>query len=314
MKFIDSRAVKKMKPLQTGLTLVELMVALVVGLAVIVAALSTYLSSGSSSRINNQITQMSEDANAALSLLRTHIAMAGYSHPIGTSPSTGDLIKAYTGPAIFGCQNGLDSTSNSNYIGPSGATLTCNSGGASSAETLIVLYEVDANNSIPTNSSPGTDCLGNGAVQAKDSTGNTYYLAENRFFLNSSGSLSCLGNGGTSPSPQPMVDNIADFSMLYGVAGVDNSGVKNVPLKVAQQYLTASQVGDMGSGKWNQVVSVRICVVVRSEDDALDAPMASYTDCHGQQQTPTTWGSPAKPDRRSYHRFTSTIALKNRIS
>jgi type IV pilus assembly protein PilW len=312
MKLVQSRTFKAMNPRQAGLTLVELMVALVVGLAVIVAALSTYLSSGSSSRINSQITQMSEDANAALSLLRTHIAMAGYSHPIGLL-ATGELSKAYSGPAIFGCQNGLDQASTGQYLGgPNGTTLTCNSGNPSTAETLIVLYEVDSSNSIPTKTSPGTDCLGNGALQINDSAGNPYYyLAENRFFLDpSSGSLSCLGNGNTSP--QPVVDNIADFYVLYGVAGTDKSS--GLPLKVAQQYLTASQVGDMAAGKWNQVVSVRVCVVVRSEDDALDAPMASYTDCHGQQQTPTTWGTPAKPDRRSYRRFTSTVALKNRIS
>lgn len=297
-----------MRARQTGLTLVELMVALVVGLAVIVAALSTYLSSGSSSRINSQITQMSEDANAALSLLRTHIAMAGYSHPTGLT-ATGELSKYYNGKAIFGCQNGLDNTSTGNYIGPNNAILTCNSGNPSSAETLIVLYEADASNTIPTSTGAGSDCLGNTAALMADGT---TYLAENRFFLNSSGSLSCLGNG--NKFPQPVVDNIADFSVLYGVAGTDSSSGTSVPLKVAQQYLTASQVGDMATGMWNQVVSVRICVVVRSEDDALDAPMTSYTDCHGQQQTPTTWGTPAKPDRRSYRRFTSTVALKNRIS
>lgn len=295
-----------MRARQTGLTLVELMVALVVGLAVIVAALSTYLSSGSSSRINSQITQMSEDANAALSLLRTHIAMAGYSHPRGLK-ATGELDPYYSGWAIFGCQNGLDSASSGNYIGPGNAILTCNSGAPSSAETLIVLYEADANNTIPTTAGAGTDCLGNTAAIMADGV---TYLAENRFYLSPSGSLYCLGNGNTSP--QPVVDNIADFSVLYGVADTDKS--TGLPLKVAQQYLTASQVGDMSTGKWKQVVSVRICVVVRSEDDALDTPMTSYTDCHGQQQTPTTWGTPAKADRRSYRRFTSTVALKNRIS
>lgn len=306
MKSFKPHTSKTIKPRQTGLTLVELMVALVVGLAVIVAALSTYLSSGSSSRINSQITQMSEDANAALSLLRTHIAMAGYSHPTGLA-ATGELNKYYNGQAIFGCQNGLDSASSGNYIGPSGTTLTCNSGNPSSAETLIVLYEADANNTIPTNAGAGTDCLGNTAAIMADGV---TYLAENRFFLSPSGSLSCLGNG--NKASQPVVDNIADFSVLYGVADTDKS--TGLPLKVAQQYLTASQVGDMSTGMWKQVVSVRICVVVRSEDDALDTPMTSYTDCHGQQQTPTTWGTPAKADRRSYRRFTSTVALKNRIS
>lgn len=298
---------------QKGLTLVELLVAMVVGLGVIGAGLAMYVSSGVSSTTSSQITQMTEDANTALSLVRTHVAMAGYSRPVGTS-STG-LTKLLAGPVIFGCQNGLSSTSTSRAI-TKGATLTCDTGAPSSKETLIVRYEADTSNTVPNSDNVGTDCLGNSVPGINDTTygSGTYYVAENRFYLSSTGSLYCRGNGASAGndlgSPQALVENIADFAVTYGVAS-DTTGTTSTPGTFATRYLTATQIGDMSASAWNNVVSVRLCVVVRSEDNALD-DIKPYTDCHGNNITPTTWGSPAKADRRSYRLFTSTVVLHNR--
>lgn len=299
---------------QTGMTLVELLVAMVVGLSVIGAGLAMYVSSGSSSSASGQIAQMSEDANAALSILRTHVAMTGYSRPIGAT-ATG-MTKLYDGQVIFGCQNGLSANSTAQLL-TTGATLTCENGDPSANETLIVAYEADTNNTIPTSANTGTDCLGHEipASTDKPAIGN-YYISENRFYLSQTGSLLCRGNGnkstpGTPGTPQPLVDNIADFSVMYGVASSD-VGSPTVPGTYAKRYMTASEVGDMANANWKNVVSVRLCVVVRSEDNALDTVAPPYQDCHGTTVTPTTWGSPAKPDKRSYRLFTSTVVLHNR--
>lgn len=299
---------------QAGITLVELLVAMVVGLSVIGAGLAMYVSSGSSSSASGQIAQMSEDANAALSILRTHVAMTGYSRPIGTT-ATG-MTKLYDGQVIFGCQNGLSASSTSQLM-TSGTALTCDGGDPSANEMLIVAYEADTNNTIPTAANTGTDCLGNEIPALNHATAGTYYIAENRFYLSQTGSLLCRGNGnkstpGTPGTPQPLVDNIADFSVLYGVASPVVSGTGTAPGTFANRYLTAAEVGDMANATWNNVVSVRLCVVVRSEDNALDAVAPPYQDCHGKTIIPTTWGSPAKADKRSYRLFTSTVVLHNR--
>lgn len=298
---------------QSGMTLVELLVAMVVGLSVIGAGLAMYVSSGSSSSASSQISQMSEDANTALSVLRTHVAMAGYSRPIGAT-STG-MTKLYGGQVIFGCQNGLSAASTSQLMS-GGTTLTCNTGAPSANETLIVAYEADTNNTIPTSAKTGTDCLGNEIPALNNATVGNYYIAENRFYLSPTGSLMCQGSGnksspGTPGTPQAMVDNIADFSVMYGVASPD-VGSPTVPGTYAKRYMTASEVGTMGDATWKNVVSVRLCVVVRSEENALDTVAPPYVDCHGATVTPTTWGSPAKPDKRSYRLFTSTVVLHNR--
>lgn len=298
---------------QAGITLVELLVAMVVGLSVIGAGLAMYVSSGSSSSASGQIAQMSEDANAALSILRTHVAMTGYSRPIGAT-ATG-MTKLYDGQVIFGCQNGLSANSTSQLM-TSGTTLTCDGGAPSANEMLIVAYEADTNNTIPTSTNTGTDCLGHEIPALTHATAGTYYIAENRFYLSPTGSLWCQGNGnkstpGAPGTPQPLVDNIADFSVMYGVASSE-VGSPTVPGTYAKRYMTASEVGDMANANWKNVVSVRLCVVVRSEDNALDAVAPPYQDCHGKTITPTTWGSPAKADKRSYRLFTSTVVLHNR--
>lgn len=302
---------RRAHPRQAGMTLVELLVAMVVGLSVIGAGLAMYVSSGSSSSASSQIAQMSEDANTALSVLRTHVAMAGYSRPIGAT-STG-MTKLYGGQVIFGCQNGLSATSKSQLMS-TGTELTCDAGAPSANETLIVAYEADTNNTIPTSANTGTDCLGNEIPPLNNTTVGKYYIAENRFFLSPAGALSCQGNGnkgtpGTPGNPQPLVDNIADFSVMYGVSGDIKPGT---PDTTANRYLTASEVGAMTNATWNNVVSVRLCVVVRSEENALDTVAPPYVDCHGNTVTPTTWDSPAKPDKRSYRLFTSTVVLHNR--
>lgn len=299
---------------QAGLTLVELLVAMVVGLSVIGAGLAMYVSSGSSSAASSQITQMSEDANAALSLLRTHLAMAGYSRPIGVT-ATG-LTRLYNGPAIFGCQNGLASDSTARLIS-TGPAPTCDAGAASSKETLIVAYEADVNNTIPTADNEGTDCLGHGIPETVDATNGNYFVAENRFYLSANGALMCRGSGSNNPAPgtpgtpQPLVDNVADFAVMYGVAADAPGAPPGTPGTSANRYLTAQEIGDVGSATWKYVVSVRICVVVHSEENALDA-ITPYKDCRGNTITPTTWGSPEKADKRSYRLFTSTVVLRNR--
>ncbi len=299
---------------QTGMTLVELLVAMVVGLSVIGAGLAMYVSSGSSSSASGQIAQMSEDANAALSILRTHVAMTGYSRPISAT-ATG-MTKLYDGQVIFGCQNGLSANSTSQLMS-SGTVLTCDGGDPSANEMLIIAYEADTNNTIPTSANTGTDCLGNAIPALTHATAGPYYIAENRFYLSQTGSLLCRGNGNTSTpgapgNPQPLVDNIADFSVMYGVSGNDTINGTTVPGTFAKRYMTAAEVGAMTDATWKHVVSVRLCVVVRSEDNALDAVAAPYQDCHGKTITPTTWGSPAKADKRSYRLFTSTVVLHNR--
>lgn len=287
---------------QAGLTLVELLVSMVVGLAVIGAGLSMYTSSGFASRGGSAMTQMGEDASLALGIMRNHVAMAGYSRLV-RNPSSGNLVKAYSDLPVFGCRFGVDNTTRGNTltnVDSAKQQITCDTSATTASDTLFVLYEADQDNTVPTSASNPTDCLGNSTPLIAGAVAN-YNIAENRFFINGDGALSCLGNG--NATPQPLVDNVSQMRVWYGVAQPDPStGQRGT---VASRYLRADQVGDQANSTWQQVVSVRVCLVIRSREPVLDTA-APYIDCNGTS-TPTT-------DRRLYRAFTTTVVLNNRIS
>jgi type IV pilus assembly protein PilW len=276
-----------------GFSLVELMISMTIGLVVIATVLVAFLSSGMSGKHATALGQISEDASVALGMLRTQIAMAGYSRPYGTNPTTGRFDRTYTGNAVFGCDHGfVDPTAN--------PVPTCASSGDNDA--LIIYYEADASNAIVVSSLP-TDCLGNGLTEIPlASPVPAHFVAENRFYASNTtvGSktipeIYCKGNASASTAGRPLVENITQVQFTYGVAA-DATSHRVVA------YKDATGVG----ANWANVVSVRACIVVRSADNVMDAP-TRYRDCTGDDPLP-----PAG-DRHMYRSFTTTIVLHNRM-
>lgn len=286
-----------------GLTLVELMVSMVIGLAVIGAGLAMYSTSGFAGKGSSALSQMSEDASLALSLMRNHIAMAGYSRMV-LEPTSNAMVKLYTGHPVFGCRFGVDSITKDNFLSSTDPDATkhqiaCDNAAGTGNDTLIVLYEADQDNTVANTATTPTDCLGNGVPLVTTNPLGNYNIAENRFFISADNALSCRGNDGAVS--QPLVDNVAQMQIWYGVATPSPTGTRGT---VATRYLRANQVGDMNNGNWDQVVSIRLCLVIQSRDPVLDTP-APYFNCNGVS-TPTT-------DRRLYRAFTTTVVLNNRI-
>jgi type IV pilus assembly protein PilW len=295
---------------QRGVSLVELLVSLVIGLVVVGTVFANYLNSASGSRYTAAMSQVTEDATLALSLLRNHIAMAGYSLPQGVT--TNGMTPRLTGLVVRGCSGGFADATNGKT---DPATVTC-ANAAGKADSLLVRYEADllstptvSNNTVP------SDCLGNGLV-ATATAGQ--FVADNRFMISTDAqgmpSLSCRGNGGTAAadadlkqSAQPLVGNVTDLRLTYGVAGnLDASGKASHPVR----YISASDVSKATDAPtliadWARVVSVRACVVVRSAEPVLPE-VTRYRDCSQSLVTPA--------DRRIYKAFTTTILLNNRIS
>jgi type IV pilus assembly protein PilW len=98
----------------------------------------------------------------------------------------------------------------------------------------------------------------------------------------------------SSTNPVELVEGIEDMQILYG-ADTDTT-----PDGTANYYVPAGTAGlDM-----NEVVSIRVSVLVRSMNDNLAAKPLKYT-YNGAEVTPK--------DRRIRRVFTSTIALRNRL-
>jgi type IV pilus assembly protein PilW len=97
--------------------------------------------------------------------------------------------------------------------------------------------------------------------------------------------------------PQPLIEGVENLQVLYGV---DTTGTM-----VANQYVDANAVD--GANNWDNVVSLTIAVLVRSETETnLDVDSRIY-NMLGQDFDPVD-------DRRQRSLFITTVTLRNRTT
>lgn len=251
------------------------MVSLTIGLVIIVAALSAYSGAASANKMVEAQTVMNEDGQAALSILSQQIHMAGY--------TSGTPVIA-----IRGCDSTFTNVTTTNIeIG----ALSCTTNDAS-PDSVAVRYEADKYNTIESGNSKPTDCLGNDlAVSAGK------YYAENRFYLatpagRTSKSLYCKGNA--ADTPQALIENVEDFQLLYGLA-------KTAGDQKVAGYVKASEIAN-----WGLVLTVRLCVVIKSEQTVLpDKKSSPYKNCTGTLTDPK--------DLYLRHAYNTSVVLRSRL-
>jgi type IV pilus assembly protein PilW len=258
---------------QAGFTLIELMVSLLIGMVVVGALLAAYYVSFTSSRHSAAMSQIAEDATLALNVIRMQVAQAGYSPLTGAPPNTTRLHNTFT--MITGCEG-------ANFVNANAAngTATCPAAGTG-PDAIEVAYEANSSgavNGILVGGVPA-DCVGN-AITAQGSP--AWYLNDSKFYVDTtSHTLYCHGPGTTSADAAPLVDNVEDLQIRYGIGGA-NWGLTGAG-QVAY-YATADAVGS----SWASVAAVSICVQVRSANKVINAdstdPLAAYIDCSDQPQ------------------------------
>lgn len=294
-----------------GLSLVELMVSMAIGLVITIAVVSSYIGSLGATRVAEAQVRMNEDGQAALALLAQTIRMAG-NNPKQQDYAAANPRNQITATFIIrGCDgtfSNIADAATANY-----ASLTCT--GSGGPDSIAVRYEADRFNTVP-NTAGGlpTDCLGQDLPVITDTvlknvpavaTNVTYTVADNRFYVSSTASLSpglyCKGNGGANG--QRLVENVEDLQFEYGTAPIAAT-----TLTVAG-YIGATAIDALSldaADRWSKVLTVRICVVVRSEEAvAPDTASAGYTQCNG-----TANNSP--PDLRLRRAYSTTVLLRNR--
>ncbi|MFM9923117.1 PilW family protein [Variovorax sp. H27-G14] len=311
-----------------GFTLIELMISLAIGLLILAAGMAMYAGSSRGSLASQLETQMNEDAILALNLVQQQLKQAGYSRQV--VPANGaTVMNNYAGPAVRGCDGG--------FVDASLAfdRLTCTKGAGSDA--IAIRYEATVDNTMPTAGTTPlpTNCVGNAISPVSDSqasppptvTAPRYALADNRYAITDAGTLpmlSCRGSekktaGNAIGDSQPLLSNVESMQILYGVASRPSAELAAAYDPMRHQivkYLTATQLDaepstavlpDLTEDRWARVLSVRVCLVMRSDQPLKDAPAggALYKDCSNVDQTGTGGYL-----RRSY---VTTVLLRNRV-
>jgi len=290
--------------MEAGFTLIEMMVALAIGLAVVGALIAAYLGSFASGRHSDAVIRITEDATLALNVMRQQVAQAGFSQPHGVGAGGGLVLHAF--PAITGCeaagfvdlQAGIASSGNCQAVSPD----------SSAADTIEVAYEGSV---LPGKSSNGIlggagaqqplDCLGNSFAKTHDdATGDDYWLNDSKFYV-AEGSLYCHGPG--SRAGAAIVQNVETLQVTYGMAAAP-AGAPG-----AGQIVYYDNAPPPGSALWADVVSVKLCVQVRSAarvlDKASSPTLGSWIDCGNAQRAST--------DGYLRRTFTTTIVLQNKL-
>lgn len=307
-----------------GVSLVEILISMAIGLVVVGAVVVSFVGSGKAGRYQAALSQMNQDAQMGLNMLSREIQLAGYSAPVAltnvsATGTTANFVVSYnlgtaTAP-IFGCDVTRGNSSFDTFVDPTAASLACSASAATpTVSGFGVQYEADVMNTVPSSTGAPTDCLGASIAQVVPGVGLPYYVARNRFFIdyttgaNASGrpELYCASDK-AGASKQPLLENVEDMQVWYGVkaSGATRQVIRYVQAGNAASI--ASTINAAGAAEWANVISVRICLLMRSAEPVLSSDgddTLAYQDCNGKSQT-----SNDRYLRRAYF-TTSTLRSK----
>ncbi|BCX88540.1 type IV pilus assembly protein PilW [Methylomarinovum tepidoasis] len=249
---------------QDGVSLVEIMVALVAGLILTAGGIQIYAANKQTYRVADASARIQENARFAMEILGRQLRMAGYRQDV--TQSTTEAFPVLDG----GTLNAAFSTAGQIISGTDGAI-----------DNITIRYLGNDDGTIQT-------CAG--------STASSGQIINQRFFISDTvlkcGSEIFQQDGAqvVGYNAQPLLQGVENIQITYGI---DNNGDGT-----ADRYDRSTRVAD-----WNQVVSVRISLLLQSEDNITTAPQP-YT-FKGATVTPA--------DRRLRRVFTTTVGLRNRL-
>lgn len=112
-----------------------------------------------------------------------------------------------------------------------------------------------------------------------------------------------------NPDINLIAEHVRDMSVLFGVDDGTNGGTAGDG--AADSYVTGAAIDadNLAAPNWDQVVSVRISLLLRSPDDGVQEQPQTYrfdTDKDGDLDTVTA------TDRRRYQIYTTTVSVRGR--
>lgn len=265
---------------QRGFNLVELMVAILIGSILIMGALKVFSSNTQAMRLQQLASGAQEAGRLAIEMVKADLRRAGMGEPVGA-----DEIVGVDSAAPAGSFPGLLAASDSIQVAYQPAEAT-------------------------------TDCEGN-AAPAGSTVVNRYYVAQdtnpNIAALFCDGRVVVGGVSTTGPSGTAILRGVESFQVQYGVlepaaSGSAQSGFNGYGS--ARRYVTA---GQLGGAVQQQVVSIRVGLLVRSEAGIDNMPPpGNNIPLLDTTVTAATLQTVLVGSKRPIHRaFVETVALRN---
>lgn len=227
---------------QSGISLIEIMIALVIGLILIAGIAQIYISNKQAYRLQESISYVNNNARFALFFLQEAVTAAGYKG----NPAEADEDAFPATAAGAGCNNFNK-----------GQSIT---GGAAATDLFCVKMKSPVYTAGAADIAAMTDCVGNAV--AENVTVTTH------FFISPLGELSCdtSHSDGTVGAPQPLVSDVA-ITLADIQLGIDSDGDK-----VVDNYDNAIGNYDISAAgatttDWEKVIAVNISINLSSDAD-----------------------------------------------
>ncbi len=327
---------------QTGVTLVELMVALVIGLVVALATVATLIASRSGYSSIDNSSQVRENARFAIELIQRIAVQAGFedvANAVGTRDSSGfagsdpspepDVV-GYDN-AVFGTQTVFPPALTNNSSGCTASNSTC----TNNSDVLVVRYQ---GSSLPSNAATPDgsiiNCSGVAERSVASSSADRLYSVFHVARSSASGEPALMCSSRTTAgtwTTQPLVQGVESFQVLYGMDYGSGAVAANVAVTAAQvqdsvpdRYLRADQIivpgnADATRANWRRVRSLRIGLLVRSTANAAidrNATARTYYPLGIGQSSSSDVGTAfaVTADGRLRQELSATVYLRNRVT
>lgn len=230
---------KRSPQYQTGLSLLELMVAMIIGLFIIVGISSVYLGNKRSNITTNELSLLQDNGRAILEQLTEIIQHTGYSSTSAAPTSEVFINSAVTNSS---CSDGSDSVVDASIF----STMTNNT---AYGDTVGVIYLGDdlLNTDCGATQLPASCRMGSGATSAAARIYNYFYVAPDA----TTGVPELLCSGSRSADVQSIARGVENLQLTYG----EDTDADGTP----DRYVSSANVSS-----WGNVLSVNIAVLVRS--------------------------------------------------
>ncbi len=206
---------------QRGFTMIELMIALLIGLFLMGGLIGLVQSNKRAFTSQSQLAQLQDNERLALTMMNDVIQQAGY-FPNPTLYTAAQSLAAVTVP-VAGA-----------YL--AGQYITGIAGTAPTGDTVSVRYATATGDGI-------LNCSGG------SNTSGTNQSYANTFSVIASGNVSQLVCTDQSGTAYPLVNNVTNLTVTYGV---NTSGSGNN----VDTYMTTAQV--IAAGAWNKVITAQV--------------------------------------------------------
>lgn len=231
---------------QTGLSLIELLIAMLIGLFLLAGIASSYVSSKSSSVKRDQASLLEDNGRLVLEIISKSIEHTGY------NPKGAPLYPFILNPADVVSDTCPDGSLN---VVDTGIFKTTANDATVVGDSLGVIFHGDG--------SVFSDCSGGalpmgcrlspGPVPPKNDDSNSSRIYNSFYVDDATKTLQCAGS--RNGASQTIAEGIENIQFLYGVDTIGNDGL-------VDRYMNAADVA--APDQWNSVVSIQVAVLVRS--------------------------------------------------